>query len=60
MKLFKGGIQRRKVFQETLLCMKDGTVARKWFAEHGEKLYSQPKFLVMTEVQMSAMFGPNI
>ena len=60
MKLFKGEIQRRKLFQDTLLCTKDGVVARKWFAVHGEELYSEPKFLITAEVKMSVMFGPNI
>ena len=33
---------------------------RKWFAVHGEELYSEPKFLITAEVKMSVMFGPNI
>ena len=33
---------------------------RKWSAEHGRELHTQPKFLVMAKAYLSATFGQNI
>ena len=32
----------------------------KSFAEHGRELHPKPRFLVTTEAQMSAVFGPSL
>ena len=32
----------------------------KSFAEHGRKVHPKPRFLVTTEAQLSAVFGPSL
>ena len=34
--------------------------AMKSFAEHGRKVHPKPRFLVTTEAQLSAVFGPSL